>query len=348
MALDCPGSHANEGEEMIRRITTLATALAVLMVIAGPGTLAAPDQADRARAEHERVVEFWTPARIDQAIPRDFVKDGLGFTQLRERPGGGGGGGRGVVGKPWTSGGPVVETTGKILFAMGGLYYVCSGSVATESVSGRSVVVSAGHCVFDEANGQFATNWMFIPNYDAAPAAIDTNGSFCAQTKWGCWTATSLIVHNGYASAGGFNDQAVRYDWGFAVLGTGGKTNSQLDATVGSQPVSFSSVSLGTTVSAFGYPAAGKYKGNDLIYCQGPVGSDAGTNGLTYGVSCDMTGGSSGGPWFAPFDNAAGTQVSVNSYGYTGVKTMFGPMFNSNTAATWSAALSAGSNTIVP
>jgi hypothetical protein len=332
---------------MKRRIITLAVALGLLMAMAGPGALASPSQTDRARAEHNRIVEFWTPARINQAIPRDFVRSGSGFTQLRERPGGGGGS-RGVAGRPWTSGGPVAETTGKILFAMEGLYYVCSGSVATESVSGRSVVVSAGHCVYDEANGQFATNWMFIPNYDAAPAAIDLNGSFCAQTKWGCWTATSLVVHNGYASAGGFNDQAVQYDWGFAVLGTGGKTNTQLDATVGSQPVSFAPVSLGTTVSAFGYPAAGKYTGIDLIYCQGPVGSDAGTNGLTYGVGCNMTGGSSGGPWLAPFDGASGTQISVNSYGYGGVKKMFGPMFNANTASTWSAALTAGSNTIVP
>ncbi len=182
------------------------------------------------------------------------------------------------------------DTTGKVLFEMGGFYYVCSASVATEAVSGRSVVVSAGHCVFDETNVEFATNWMFIPDYDAAPAPIDTGGNFCAQTEWGCWTATSLVVHEGYASAGGFNDQAVRHDWGFAVVGPGGHNNAHLDATVGTKPVSLSSVSTGTTVSAFGYPAAGKYKGNDLIYCQGPVGTDAQTANTTYKVACTMTG----------------------------------------------------------
>jgi hypothetical protein len=335
---------------MTRKLTTIVAALAMLMTMLGTGAFAASNHADQARAEHQRIVDFWTPERIAQAVPRDFVIDGRGWRAKPDNPGKpGGGGGDSTIGASWKGGGDVVDTTGKILFAMGSSYYVCSGSVATESVSGRSVVVSAGHCVFDETNGQFATNWMFIPNYDAAPAPLDVQGSFCAQTQWGCWTAESLVVHEGYATAGGFNDQAVLHDWGFAVMGDGGHSNTQLDATVGSQPVSFSSVSTGTTVSAFGYPAAGKYRGNDLIYCQGPVGTDQFTDDQTYQVACNMTGGSSGGPWFAPFDNATGTgtQMSVNSYGYSGVKSMFGPIFNSNTQATWNTALTTNGNAVV-
>jgi hypothetical protein len=336
---------------MTRKLTTLVAALAMAMTMLGTGAFAASNQGDQARAEHQRIVDFWTPERIAQAVPRDFVLDGRGWRAKPENPGkpGGGGGDSTVTGASWNGGGEVADTTGKVLFAMSSSYYVCSGSVATESVSGRSVVVSAGHCVFDESNGQFATNWMFIPDYDAAPAPLDTQGNFCAQTQWGCWTATSLVVHEGYATAGGFNDQAVQYDWGFAVMGNGGHANTQLDATVGSQSVSFTSVSLGTTVSAFGYPAAQKYKGNDLIYCQGPVRTDSFTDDLTYGVTCNMTGGSSGGPWFAPFDDGAGagTQMSVNSYGYSGDKSMYGPIFNSNTQATWNTALTTNSNAVV-
>ena len=336
---------------MTRKLTIIVAALAMLMTILGTGAFAASNQGDQARAEHQRIVDFWTPERIAQAVPRDFVIDGRGWRAKPDNPGkpGGGGGNSTVTGASWKGGGDVVDTTGKVLFAMGASYFVCSGSVATESVTGRSVVVSAGHCVFDETNEQFATNWMFIPNYDAAPAPLDVQGSFCAQTQWGCWTAESLVVHEGYATAGGFNDQAVQYDWGFAVMGDGGHSNTQLDAAVGSQPVSFSSVSPSTTVSAFGYPAAGKYKGNDLVYCQGPVGTDQFTDDKTYGVSCNMTGGSSGGPWFAPFDNGTGTgsQMSVNSYGYSGVKSMFGPMFNSNTEDTWNTALTTNGNAVV-
>jgi hypothetical protein len=108
-------------------------------------------------------------------------------------------------------------------------------------------------------------------------------------------------------------------------------------------------VSIGDTVSAFGYPAAQKYRGNDLVYCQGPVRTDSFTDDLTYGVTCNMTGGSSGGPWFAPFDDESGTgiQMSVNSYGYTGDKSMYGPMFNSNTQDTWDTALTTNGNAVV-
>ena len=43
-----------------------------------------------------------------------------------------------------------------------------------------------------------------------------------------------------------------------------------------------------------------------------------------------MTGGSSGGPWFRDFNGSAGTQVSVNSFGYRGEKNaMYGPYFGS-------------------
>ena len=45
-----------------------------------------------------------------------------------------------------------------------------------------------------------------------------------------------------------------------------------------------------------------------------------------------MTGGSSGGPWFSGFSNGAGTLMSVNSYGYSGVVAMHGPKLNAETA----------------
>ena len=335
---------------MSRKVFVLLTVLALGLSLVATSASASSDRSTHARSEHQRIVDFWTPDRVSKAVPRDFVFSvPLAKPDNPGKPGGGNGGGSTVTGSSWNSGGAVLQTTGKILFAMGGSYYVCSGSVATESVSGRSVVSSAGHCVFDESSGEFATNWMFIPEYDSAPAALDTQGSFCEETVWGCWTASSLVVHDGYASAGGFNDQAVLYDWGFAVVGTGGHLDTHLDATVGSQGLSFDSVELGDEVSAFGYPAAQKYKGNDLVYCQGPVSTDPLNSDLTYRIACNMTGGSSGGPWFSPFtgSNGTGTQMSVNSYGYRGDSSMYGPVFNSNTEATWSAALTTNSNTVV-
>ncbi len=55
-----------------------------------------------------------------------------------------------------------------------------------------------------------------------------------------------------------------------------------------------------------------------------------------------MTGGSSGGGWLEGINEAngsGGVLSSLNSYGYSGVKKMYGPKFNSNTQATYNAAI---------
>jgi hypothetical protein len=189
---------------------------------------------------------------------------------------------------------------------------------------------------------------MFVPSYDSAPATLDTAGSFCASTSLGCWTASALVVANGFATAGSFNDQAVVHDYAFAVVGAGGKSGTaQLDSTVGGHPIQFSAVSGGADTYLFGYPAAGRYKGKDLVYCRGPLGFDPSTANTTYRVDCNMTGGSSGGPWFSPFGAGSGTMMSVNSYGYSGITAMHGPKLNAETQTMFTTAASANTNTIV-
>ncbi len=92
---------------------------------------------------------------------------------------------------------------------------------------------------------------------------------------------------------------------------------------------------VGDTLTALGYPAAGKYHGSDLVYCQGKVGTDPNAANTTYRMACDMTGGSSGGPWLLNVSAGYGARLtSLNSYGYSGVKNMYGPIFNSETSAT--------------
>jgi hypothetical protein len=168
---------------------------------------------------------------------------------------------------------------------------------------------------------------------------------------YGCWTASALVVADGFATAGGFNSQAIVHDYAFAAVGAGGKSGAaQLDATVGGHPIQFSSLPGGADTYLFGYPAAGKYRGKDLVYCRGPLGFDANVANATYRVACNMTGGSSGGPWFTPFSpsTGSGTMVSVNSYGYSGVTAMFGPKLNAETQSMFAVAGTATANTITP
>ena len=54
------------------------------------------------------------------------------------------------------------------------------------------------------------------------------------------------------------------------------------------------------------------------------------------GIPCNMTGGSSGGPWLI---NNNSTINSVNSFGYQGVRNvMFGPYFGSDIQSAYSTA----------
>ncbi len=341
----------------IQRSASVAATLvlAALPVLAG-GALAAGNGGGPAaeRAEHNRIVSFWTPARMQAATPRDYAFDSVRGYHIapQAKPGGGhggGGGGGNTTGASWPNGkGKVYRATGKVYFVMGSSAYVCSGTALSNSRGGTDgVVITAGHCAYDETAHAFATDWLFIPQFDSNPTFT------CGSTAYGCWTAKALVVHDGFASAGGFNNTAIKYDWAFAVVGGGGKTassNLDLDATVGNFGYSFSEMSLNTVADAFGYPAAGKYHGNDLTYCQGPTtrNSNAGTN--NYKLACNMTGGSSGGPWFSGFNTStgdAGTIQSLNSYGYSGQSSMYGPIFNANTTATYNAAGTATSNTIV-
>lgn len=327
---------------MSRRLTAILAAALLLVAFAVPA------QAAGERSRHEQILAYWTPERMASAIPRDFVRTADGRFQPAAKPdnpgkpGGGGGDGSTVTGASWTSGGPLVDIVGKVFFTMAGTRYVCSGATASDSRGTHSLVLTAGHCAYDETNGAFATNWLFFPNYDADP---DPD---CADALHGCWTASGLVVHRDYTTAGGFNTQATLHDWAFAVVGPGGHGGTQLDG-LGSLAGTFAAQADGTRVHAFGYPAAQKYKGNDLVYCAGPTFSDPYNDGLTYGLSCDMTGGSSGGPWILDVDtNAADTLTSVNSYGYSGVKAMHGPKFNAETQDTYNAANGATGNTIVP
>lgn len=213
----------------------------------------------------------------------------------------------------------------------------------TDSRNGYSLVLTAGHCAYDEVARAFATNWTYVPSFDTAPTFT------CAQSQFGCWTAAGLVVHSGYATAGGFNTQATVHDFAIAIVGPGGKNGTtQLDS-LGTYGISYPAISTGGSVHSFGYPAAGRYKGKDLTYCAGPTFNDPSNENLTWGIACNMTGGSSGGPWLAGFTTAgAGTLTSLNSYGYGGVSNMYGPKFNADTQAVVSAANSRTSNYIVP
>jgi Trypsin-like peptidase domain len=335
----------------------LWAAAALLVLLAAGAAAAAPP--DHAPANgRDAILAYWTPDRVARAIPRDVAPDRAPGVKPDTQKKGSGGGGTAGTGSLWSGGGLVKKATGKVLFTMGGVDYVCSGSSVNDGSAGNgySLILTAGHCVYDETGKAFATNWVFAPDYEAG-GSIVTSGSThvitCDTTPWGCWTATGLVTTNAWAtgngSLAGFNA-----DYAFVRVGAGGKSGqaNQLDTTVGTQGISFTATPTGATVFAFGYPAASPYDGSKLAYCSGLAVADTFGGSTARGLSCNMTGGSSGGPWFTGFSTATGigTLTSVNSFKYTagpGSKYMFGPVFGPLTQSAFNAAAAGPGNKLV-
>jgi hypothetical protein len=365
-----------------RRLKVLVSLLLVAGVVAAaPAGAERPEDPGAAAEAHRRVVEFWTPDRVAQAVPLDMTRgfdgvrrptapggNGGGKPDKPDKPGGGGGGeepppdtgGIEVVdGDSWVAEGAVADLTGKVLFAFGDSYYICSAGVVSDGNTGdaRALVLTAAHCVFDTAKDTPASKWMFVPNYDAIPEQLDRNGTFCSQTEHGCWAAEEIFLSADYVAATSFNDaqdRAIDNDFAIASVLPGGKdfktTGTELDSylvglpSVGAIPtLDTSGLGVDKQVWDFGYPAEKKYKGGDLIYCAGGTAWDPrAPEGMTYQLApCGLNGGSSGGMWFGPGSNlltGIATIVSVNSYGYPDLKAIHGPVFDSDTAAVMSAA----------
>jgi V8-like Glu-specific endopeptidase len=316
------------------RVLVVLAALTLSLLL--PAAVGARSANSSAKAEHDRIVAYWTPERIASAKWKSFDRDSSGkFSASKGKPPSAGGN---VTGASWTGNGDIEQRSGRILFSTSGGDWICSGSVINDAAgNGQSIVLTAGHCVYDGAEG-WSFNFMYIPDFDDAATYT------CANTVYGCWTATRLSANTTFVNGGGFGtNQTVAVDYGFARVGLGGKAgNVELDALTHGYDINTTSLSNNEIKWAFGYPAAGKYHGLDLTYCKGPTINDP--NGAnTWGVACDMTGGSSGGPWLWNTTNPAvytsSTKVtSLNSYGYSGLTYMFGPKFNSATVSVSNAA----------
>lgn len=261
---------------------------------------------------------------------------------------GSGGGGTGTItSSPWTGGGAVQNAAGRIYFEMPSNSkrtrwsgYVCSGTVATDGANnnGRSIIVTAAHCVYDDANKAFARNVLFIPN-QAGTIQLGGTGTDlnCANDPLGCWVPSFGVVDTNWTTRT-FPDN-VEWDYAFYVVSDidahsitdrDGTTDGALDQAAGSFPVWFGTPSTSADVEyALGYSYSEDPK---FMYCaENMMASAPGTNGSVnwWLASCELSGGSSGGPWVQPgtasWNGDGGNIISVNSWGYTNSPGMAGP-----------------------
>ncbi|MFJ7590713.1 trypsin-like serine peptidase [Streptomyces sp. NPDC097617] len=315
---------------MNRHRTALSVLLAAGALVAGALTAATPSLAADAPASfrQQHTQGFWTTERMRGATPLDVTAvPGAARTPVATSatptaiaptaaasptafPQAGG---------AWTGGGAVVKTSGRVFFTLGDRTASCSGDSIT-SANG-STVITAGHCV--KYQGAWHTNWVFVPAYN--------NGS----APYGQWSATKTFATDQWAASEDMN-----MDVGLAVVAPlNGRTLTQ---TVGAQGILFNG-GYNKRMYSFGFPAAAPYDGTKLVYCSGNSGKDFLLT-KDHSLACNMTGGSSGGPWFQDFNETTGlgTQVSVNSFGYTFLPNrMYGPYFGNEAKAAYDKAQTA-------
>ncbi|TMR99825.1 trypsin-like serine peptidase [Nonomuraea basaltis] len=217
----------------------------------------------------------------------------------------------------WTDGGAVVRTTGRVFFTTAdGQNSSCSGSAVTSA--NESVVITAGHCV--KLNGAAHRNWVFVPAFD--------NG----RRPFGTWVAARMLTTQQWNAS-----EDINFDVAAVVVAPlQGRT---LTDVVGGQGVAFNQPRRRQMFS-FGYPAAAPFDGSRLIYCSGRAFDDT-VQTRDLGLRCNMTGGSSGGPWFQGFDESTGLGWlnSVNSFKYDFAQNfMFGPFFGNEAMSVYQAA----------
>ena len=193
-----------------------------------------------------------------------------------------------------------MQVIGKVFFTIPGEGdYVCSGSVV--NTSSDSSVWTAGHCVYSPGIG-WHTNFVFAPS------------RFEGTNTYSLWSALSLVTLTGWTNG------MLEYDMGGAHMDNIGPYVIEDLGALGF----WANTARQQHWHAIGYPAETPFDGEHQHLCQSTWAADDNPSGdpsapYTVGMGCDMTGGSSGGPWVLDYSEWGGYLNGNVSYGYVGV-----------------------------
>ncbi|WP_443078583.1 trypsin-like serine peptidase [Streptomyces sp. NBC_01497] len=229
-----------------------------------------------------------------------------------------------------------VPVEGKLFFDGPQGSMVCSATVVTDPAHpGKSDMVwTAGHCVHAGKSGGWYRNIAFVPSYNdkGLPTAQLKGAGEKDLAPYGVWWADWAETSSQWIAEGSeTGGHGSPYD--FAVLHVTpekGGSGKSLQETVGAaMPVDFNAPAVPdiTTITANGYPAAPPYDGQKLYQCAGRPGrlSLTASEPTEYRVGCSMTGGASGGGWFATGDDGKPALVSNTSIGPVTAGWLAGP-----------------------
>ena len=175
-----------------------------------------------------------------------------------------------------------ISTVGKLFFTQRGINFVCSASVIQ-----RSTLATAGHCVHDGSNSRagWSTNVLFCPSFNPAGAPRGCWPGIFESTSFQWFTARNIDRDIGCI---------VTRPFGTTIASSVGNVTGWLGRAWNwpSRQATF----------AWGYPQGPPFTGNRLITTTSTEWYQLDRNPaepqLSKYIGNDMTGGSSGGPWW--------------------------------------------------
>ncbi|WP_224059070.1 trypsin-like serine peptidase [Streptomyces kanamyceticus] len=190
--------------------------------------------------------------------------------------------------KPWR--GSTLKTVGRLFFVNSTGADTWCTATAVKSAN-RSAVMTAAHCV-RRGSSPYNTNMsmVFVPAYHKG------------KMPYGAFAVRQAATPRAWETDSTDDLSALTVDTD--------KSRRKLTDVVGSQAIAFNRP-VGGAISSLGYSATRPQLGEELLRCVGTAKKEHGTQM----IPCDMSGGSSGGPWLADFNTTTGkgVLVSVNS-----------------------------------
>jgi len=279
------------------------------LVVASSAQAAAGWTASPGTAAAREALRFWTPARMRQARPLDMPRpEGRGLARQSSAeaevdPV------RGLEAdaRARSEFAAVADPTAPGFRQNGVIFTVLPGGSGLARCSGtsvnspnRSVVITAGHCVNEGGPGRwFNQDWVFVPGYHDG---VRPFGVFVA--KW--LGATAPWIDGGSENA----------DVGAAVVSRN-ERGQRLGAAVGGDDIAWN-LPPNQVFDVHGYPVEKPFDGATQRLCSGTpfLGHDLASflwpGPLNLALTCDVTGGASGGGWTIHGNVLNG----VTNYGY--------------------------------
>ncbi|MGW3012079.1 trypsin-like serine peptidase [Streptomyces sp. NPDC001219] len=270
---------------VIRRLRGRAMGLAVAgtaLVLAAPGPATAVAEQARAASADPVSVLTYTPKERQEALaywtPARVKAVGKSVDL----------GPTGPKAKPWQ--GTAMKTVGRLFFVNANGADTWCTATAVKSAN-RSAVMTAAHCVRRGSSpGNTNIAMVFVPGYSKG------------KMPHGAFAVRAAVTPRSWEtdSTDDLSTLVVDAD----------KSGRKLTDVVDGQEIAFNRP-VGGTISSFGYSATRPQLGEELLRCVGTAKEESGLQA----IPCDMTGGSSGGPWLADFNatTGKGVLVSVNS-----------------------------------